>query len=744
MTTTTLELALLLRLRDEVSGGLKKVREEVSATGAATVKSTAAAAAATQAQTAVNRAAAAAVMDLAAKAAGAAVAVVALRRAEAGLGRDNGTAQAARLMLSYTKQVQAAEIAQMRLARAIAQSASIGGRLPPGGAFGSSAAAGGGPLLLGGPRGGGGMGGHGGVTDVPWRDISGPLLLGGPDVAASLGLWRRVRARLDGLGEKIAQSAATAGGWLRGGSSVAAGAAAAGYVVSKPLGASMDYNMRLAMMANTAFSDRDTAGRIAGKRELDAAIVGAVRHGGGTRDGAATALDAMLASGAFADTDKQKNAQYLAPVLRTVQRAATASGADAGDLANIGIRGMQTFKIGGGDVGRALDMAMAAGQSGGFELKDMSKWLPAQMANAKNIGMSGLGGFAKLVAVNQAAAITAGSRDEAGNNVVNLLAKINSQDTAKDAAKQGINLTGTLARARGKGMDGLDAFIGIVDKVVGKDAGYQAIQKKLKTAGNDGEKRELLESQADLLQGSAIGKIIQDRQAMMALVGIMGNRDYLSKVQHDVANGDGSIDKNYATIEQEAGFKTSQAKEEAAIASNVAFEKLAPVVGGVAEGMTGIAREYPLMTAAAVAATTALTALAAAAGASGVVGMLGRGGAAAAAGEAAAGVAGAVVTKPGLLAGAGKAVAGLATSAAGLSTAAVAGAGLAGYGVGSVINSSIEGTSTADAIGEAVARAMAALGSKEARQAVDVMVSIKDGQLTAEVNKTNDRDSRRR
>ena len=49
--------------------------------------------------------------------------------------------------------------------------------------------------------------------------------------------------------------------------------------------------------------------------------------------------------------------------------------------------------------------------------------------------MSGMGGLAKLLAANQAAVITAGTKDEAGNNLVNLLAKINSQDTAKDASK---------------------------------------------------------------------------------------------------------------------------------------------------------------------------------------------------------------------------------------------------------------------------------------------------------------------
>ncbi|MPQ72039.1 phage tail tape measure protein, partial [Pseudomonas sp. MWU12-2323] len=167
--------------------------------------------------------------------------------------------------------------------------------------------------------------------------------------------------------------------------------------------------------------------------------------------------------------------------------------------------------------------AIMAGQKGGFELKDMAKWLPQQMAAAKLSGISGMPGMAKLLAANQAAVITAGSKDEAGNNLVNLLTKINSQDTARDAAKisattfrekrkgeQGIDLPATLARGREKGMDSLDSFVGLTEKVIGGDKRYQTIQDKLKRTDNKDERRALLESQGDILQGSAIGMLIQD------------------------------------------------------------------------------------------------------------------------------------------------------------------------------------------------------------------------------------------
>lgn len=518
---------------------------------------------------------------------------------------------------------------------------------------------------------------------------------------------------------------------LQTGARVAAGATAAGYVLSKPIGQTMDYGMRLAQMSNTAFTERNTIGRIAGKRELNTAIVNAVRIGGGTREGAAETLDTLIASGAMSGKDAMS-------MLPTLTKAATASGADPSQLAQIGIRGMQTMGIKSGEMGNIIDMAITAGQAGGFELKDMAKWLPQQMAAAKLSGMTGTAGMAKLLAANQASAITAGTKDEAGNNLVNLLAKINSNDTAKDAQRMGINLSGTLSAARGKGVDSLDAFVGIVDSVVGKDKNYQALQGKLKTA-QGGDRKAILESQGDILQGSVIGKLVQDRQALMALVGIMGNRDYMADVQKKTLAGAGATDKNFAVIAEEAGFKTQQAANEKTFATQNAFEKLTPLVGAVADGFTAIAKEYPTMTAAMVAATTALIALAAAAGAASLASMVGGKGA---------GLTGLLAGGKNLVRGAGGMLGRGALAVGGtvlsLGGAAVAGAGAAGYGVGTLgYNHGIQGTETGDNIGGMLATIMASLGNKEAQDALNVTLNLDGEQITTVVNLRNARTASR-
>jgi hypothetical protein len=43
------------------------------------------------------------------------------------------------------------------------------------------------------------------------------------------------------------------------------------------------------------------------------------------------------------------------------------------------------------------------------------------------------------------------------------------------------------------------------------------------------QRREIMESQAKILEGSAVGQIIADRQALMALIAYRANRQYAGK-----------------------------------------------------------------------------------------------------------------------------------------------------------------------------------------------------------------------
>ncbi|OWY40072.1 tail tape measure protein [Xenophilus sp. AP218F] len=408
-------------------------------------------------------------------------------------------------------------------------------------------------------------------------------------VLSDLGALRReMRAAQDQMTtlERTVSRFKQAGGLIVGG-------VAAGYALKEPVKQTMGYERRLAMMANTAYSEgKSVDERRAGMTQLDAAIKEAVRKGGGNRESAAEALDFIIASGAM-------DIQAAMRLLPDIQKFSTGTGTAPTDAAAIAIRAMQTMKIPEAQIPLALDKVVVAGNEGSFEPVNMAKWLPAQMATAQSAGMSGMLGLEKLLAANQAAAITAGTKDEAGNNLVNLLGKINSQDTIKDAKRLGINLPKELIMARKNGVDALDAFAGVIDKIIKKDPASKAVAKRLLVAKSKGENpNDALSDIKNITDGSAVGKLIQDRQALMALVGYLYARDkdgnpLVPKVVAAQKNAEGSTALNYGVIASTDDFKTKQLSNEGDIAKQSAMSSFNKALGDASVMLTQLARDYP-------------------------------------------------------------------------------------------------------------------------------------------------------
>lgn len=381
----------------------------------------------------------------------------------------------------------------------------------------------------------------------------------------------------------------------RGVMSVGAGVVAGAMVMAEPVRKSMGYDRDLAMVANTAFSDRDAAGRIEGKKELHNAVKNAVAVGGGTKEDALSALDQLLASGAV-------SAETAINLLPTLQKGAVATGADTRDLASIAISAMQQFGIDESQIGKVLDMAVAAGQAGNFELKDMARWLPQQMAAAKQMGLDGIDGLKTLLVANQQARVTAGTSDEAGNNLVNLLAKITSKETnerfekldyvdAKGKKRQ-INYLKSMETYKSQGKDSLQAFMAIMDDVVGSNKDYKALQEKLKTAKGE-EQKKLLDQMTNLVQGTAIGQIISDRQALMALLGIRNNVQLGKEVETQVQKSEGAVETSHQVVRSTNDYKTEDLKATAEFAQMEGLKGFNDLLGQTSETLANYMKQYP-------------------------------------------------------------------------------------------------------------------------------------------------------
>ena len=401
----------------------------------------------------------------------------------------------------------------------------------------------------------------------------------------------------------------------RGIAGLAAGATAAGMVLAQPMKKQMDYDRSLAMTANTAFAERDVAGRIAGKAELNNAVKSAVEVGGGTKEDALGALDTMLASGAV----KADTAMKLLP---TLQKGAMATGASTDDLAKIAISAMQQFDIGEDQIGEVLDKAVAAGQAGNFELADMARWLPQQMAAGKSAGLKGMSGFEALLVANQQARVTAGTSDEAGNNLVNLLAKLTSKETndrfeklkikGKDGKEHGVDFIGSMEAQKKKGKNSIEAFMSIMDQVIGQDGKYRELQKKLKGAKKE-DQAKLLDEMTNLVEGTAIGQIISDRQALMALLGIRNNVSLGKEVKESLDKSEGAVDTSHAVIKDTNSYKVEDAKNNVDFAQMEGMKGFNDALGDVSVKIAEYAKAYPDLTGKIVTAGTVVAALSAAA-----------------------------------------------------------------------------------------------------------------------------------
>lgn len=384
------------------------------------------------------------------------------------------------------------------------------------------------------------------------------------------------------------------------------GAVAGAYVLNRPLTSIADYDLRLRNMANIAYTERDVAGRKAGMNEMRSVIA----KSGGNRDAAAEALDNMLASGEFEGDTGRKRAFDLLPV---VMKYATAGNANPNELVNVALKAKKTFNV--DDPAKALEMALLGGQLGGFEIKDQSAWLPRQMAGASAAGMRGPAGLAKLIALNQSALATAGTKDEAGNNVVNFLNKLNAEETDKDFKKAGIkDWRQRLVNGINSGRDAVDVFGDTIDSMVQKNPAYRKLQARLATETGE-QKKATLEQMSKIIQGAVVGQISSDQQELMAVIAYLNNRKQQDSMEgriRDVKPGEVS-DTNLALIKESEAWKGQQFDNAIAEGQFDALKGLSETVGDAKLKLVEYAGQYPALSTALVGAGTAVTALAAAA-----------------------------------------------------------------------------------------------------------------------------------
>jgi hypothetical protein len=394
---------------------------------------------------------------------------------------------------------------------------------------------------------------------------------------------------------------------------IGVGGAVAARQIGAPVGKAMGYDETLTYVASTLAGGGSLEEKQAAKVRVSDAIDVALQAGGGKRDDAAAALNRMVASGAF-EGDEALTA--LAPVVKT----AHAGGASADDIAAMAVA-MKNNGVAPGDLQKGFDAALKAGQLGGVELRDMAKWLPQQLALARGSGMTGLPALEWLSSANQVSLATAGSPDEAANNLINLMQKLTSRELATTMEKTaGVDWSNYMVERQKAGVSPPEAFAEILDKQLAANQDYQRIQAGVQDAKTPEDKRALLEQAAMIAESSEVGQLIADRQALMAALALLAGKDKQKAIQTELATSGGTVDRESEFVRSQTWSKIQDGKNTLDRANEQAYDALSGPLGSLVDSVDSAARSFPGLTTAAYGAGAALAAIAAGGAVSSLVG----------------------------------------------------------------------------------------------------------------------------
>ncbi len=215
-------------------------------------------------------------------------------------------------------------------------------------------------------------------------------------------------------------------------------------------------------------------------------------------------LDLLLAKGM--GVDAATNA------IGPASRLATAYKVDLPDAADAAFASINNLKVASSQAAVIFDTLAAAGNEGGFEVRDMARHFPALTAQMAALGETGVPAVADLSAALQVAMNTAGNADEAGNNIKNLLAKINSPGTINAFKKNfGIDLPAAMQKLQSEGYSAMESIALITKQATGGD------MKKL-------------------------GFAFEDMQARQGLLALIQNLDEYRRVRDAALNSEGTVD----------------------------------------------------------------------------------------------------------------------------------------------------------------------------------------------------------
>ncbi|WP_284890568.1 phage tail tape measure protein [Burkholderia sp. lyk4-R2A-23] len=264
---------------------------------------------------------------------------------------------------------------------------------------------------------------------------------------------------------------------------------------------------------------------------------------------------------------------------------------------------------------KALEAIAYLGKEGSFESVDMARWFPVLLAEMKKIGITGQDSVTQLGAMLQVQMKTAGSSDEAANNLKNWFSKIGSGETERNYAKAGVDYQAKMREAIGKGWSTLEASFVLarayIERVDPAKAKQLASAAKQFNSEMDPAKRQA--QMAAFAETMKTGDLFNDMQVKAALTAYMQNAELYTNLKRNAQEASGEIQKDLEARRETSKQIWSEVGQRWDDAMRSIGDALRPITDRIGEGAKGLGSGIQSVADAAPKATAAVVGIAGAA-----------------------------------------------------------------------------------------------------------------------------------
>jgi len=325
--------------------------------------------------------------------------------------------------------------------------------------------------------------------------------------------------------------------------------------------------------------------RTAEESDMSRSIIQTSRDVGMGRNEVADVVNELVGAGM-----DLKQAMAFAPVAAKFVVGQGSSGVDTAKM----IQALQTnAKITDPKVlEKALEAVAYQGQAGSFEASDMARWFPQLLAGMQKQGITGMDAVTQLGSMLQVQMKTAGTADEAANNLKNWIEKIGSGDVVKSYKDAGIDYQKSLNTGIQGGMSTLEASFGLAKRYIEatdpkKAAKMAEATAKISKEADPAKAKAMLDS---LEQALRTGDIFADMQVKSALTAYVQNKELYEQLKKEAASASGILDQNLAERRDTSAQKWSETIQAGNDALRSVGDAIRPVTDGLATGLTTVVK----------------------------------------------------------------------------------------------------------------------------------------------------------